>query len=174
MITETDYTDYPETEQKMEITKKEKYLIVITVILVLILAFGFYYDRNSALIDRTNHIAFSKDANLKLEKINKAGFLYARQSYEAKFRILDNNWENYFNAISKEYGAGGGLCGIDGYKLFETEALSKNTIKPQPKADAMVWILGVPIDNKTKQNVVYITDTEGDGNSYLYIYYSRK
>ena len=157
----------------MEITKKERCLIAITVILVIILGIGFYYDRNSALIDRTNLIAFSKDANLKLEKINKAGFLYARQSYEAKFRIVDNNWENYFNLISKQYGAGGGVCGIEGYKQFESQALTKSTIKPQPKADAVIWILGTPIDNKTKQNVVYITDTEGDGNSYLYIYYSR-
>ncbi|MBR3082459.1 MAG: hypothetical protein IKH06_06350 [Clostridiales bacterium] len=157
----------------MEITKKERCLIAITVILVIILAIGFYYDRNSALIDRTNRIAFSKDSNLKLEKINKVGFLYARQSYEAKFRIVDNKWGDYFNNISKQYGGGGGLCGYEGYKQFETQALSKNTIVPQPKADAVIWILGTPIDSKTKQNVVYIIDTEVDGNAYLYIYYSR-
>ena len=157
----------------MEITKKESILIVVTIILVIILGIGFYYDRSSALIDRTNAVAFSKDSNLKLEKINKAGFLFARQSYEARFRIVDNNWDNYFGIISKAYGGGGGLCGIEGYKQFESQALTKSTIKPQPKADAVIWILGTPIDNKTKQNVVYITDTEGDGNSYLYIYYSR-
>lgn len=157
----------------MEISKKEKILIAVTVILVIVLGVGFYYDRNSALIDRTNRVAISKDANLRLEKINKAGFLYMRQSYEAKFRIMDNNWDYYFAAISAAYGAGGGVCGIDGYKEYESQALTKNTIKPQPKADAAIWIMGAPIDNKTKQNVVYILDTEGDGNAYLYIYYSR-
>ena len=157
----------------MEITLKEKILIAVTIILVIILGIGFYYDRSSALIDRTNHIAFSKDANLKLEKINKAGFLYARQTYEAKYRIVNNKWEDYFNSISKEYNAGGGLCGIEGYKQFESQALTKNALKPQPKADAVIWILGTTLGSNTKQNVVYIIDSEGDGNSYLYIYYSR-
>ena len=157
----------------MEFSKKEKILIAVTVILVIILGIGFYYDRNSALLDRTNRVAISTDANLRLDKINKAGFLYMRQSYEARFRIVDNNTEKYFEILSKAYGAGGGFCAIDGYKEYETQALAKNTIKPKPKADAIIWIMGAPIDNKTKQNVVYIIDTEGDGNAYLYIYYSR-
>ena len=157
----------------MEFSKKEKILIAVTVILVIILGIGFYYDRNSALLDRTNRVAISTDANLKLDKINKAGFLYMRQSYEARFRIVDNNTEKYFEILSNAYGAGGGFCSVDGYKEYETQALAKNTIKPKPKADAIIWIMGAPISNETKQNVVYIIDTEGDGNAYLYIYYSR-
>lgn len=157
----------------MEITKKEKILIVITVILVLIMCFGFYYDRSSALIDRTNRLAFSQDQNLKLEKINKAGFLFARQSYEARFRIMDNKWETYFAAIGTAYGGGGGLCKIEGYREFETQALNKSTMKPKPKEDATIWIMGTDLGKNTKQNVVYVIDTEVDGNSYLYIYYSR-
>lgn len=157
----------------MEITKKEKILIVITVILVIILGFGFYYDRSSALVDRTNRVAFSQDENLKLVKINKVGFLFARQSYEAKFRIVNNNWQDYFASISTAYGGGGGLCKIAGYKEFESQALSKNTMKPKPKDDATIWILGTTLGSNTKQNVVYVIDTEVDGNSYLYIYYSR-
>lgn len=157
----------------MEVTNKEKILIVITVILVLILCFGFYYDRNSALIDRTNRVAFSQDKNLELVKINKVGFLFARQSYEAKFRITDNKWENYFAVISSAYNGGGGLCKMEGYKEFESQALTKNTLKPQPKEDATIWILGSDLGKNTKQNVVYVIDTEVDGNCYLYIYYSR-
>lgn len=157
----------------MEISKKEVILIVITVALVIVLGIGFYYDRSGALIDRTNRIAFSKDANLRLEKINKAGLLFMRQNYEAKYRILDNKWDAYFQSISTAYGAGGGLCGIEGYKEYESQALTKNTIKPKPKADATIWIMGAPVSNNTKQKVVYIIDTEGDGNAYLYIYYSR-
>ena len=157
----------------MEITKKEAILIVITIILVIILGIGFYYDRSSALIDRTNRVAFSQDQNLRLEKINKAGFLYMRQSYEAKFRILDNQWENYFEIISNAYGGGGGLCALEGYKQFESQTLTKNTLKPAPKSDALIWILGSKLGSDTAQNVVYVIDTEVDGNSYLYIYYSR-
>ena len=157
----------------MEITKKESILIVITIILVIILGIGFYYDRSSALIDRTNAVKFSQDSNLKLEKINKTGFLFARQSYEAKYRILDNKWDNYFGIISQAYGGGGGLCGIEGYKQFESQALTKVSLKPVPKADATMWILGSKLGKDTAQNVVYVIDTEDDGNSYLYIYYSR-
>ena len=157
----------------MELNKKEKILIFITIVLVLILAFGFYYDRSSALIDRTNAVKFSQDANLKLEKINKTGFLFVRQSYEAKFRIVNNQWQDYFGLISKAYGGGGGLCAIEGYKEFESQALTKNTLKPQPKADAVIWIMGSKLGNNTTKNVVYVIDTEADGNSYLYIYYSR-
>ena len=47
------------------IKKREMILIVITVILVIILGIGFYYDRNSALLDRTNALAVSQDPNLK-------------------------------------------------------------------------------------------------------------
>lgn len=157
----------------MELNKKEKILIFITVVLVLILAFGFYYDRSSALIDRTNAVKFSQDANLKLEKINKTGFLFVRQSYEAKFRIVNNQWQDYFGLISKAYGGGGGFCTIEGYKEFESQALTKNALKPQPKADATVWIMGAKLGPDTTKNVVYIIDTEADGNAYLYIYYSR-
>lgn len=158
----------------MELKKRELILIIITVILVIVLGVGFYYDRTSALLDRTNAVDISHDANLKLEKMNKVGFLFERQSYEARFRILNNNWESYFYTISAAYGGGGGFCGIDAYKQFEGQTLTKVTIKPQPKSDAIIWILGSKLGKDTEKNVVYILDQENDGNSYLYVYYSRK
>ena len=157
----------------MEIKKKDKVLIAITVIVVIRLGIGFYYDRNSALLDRTNAVNISQDSNLKLLKINKVGFLFARQSYEARFRIVDNNWEKYFDSFSTAYGGGGGICGIEGYKQFESQTLTKNALVPKPKADAIIWILGSKLGKDTEKNVVYIIDQEGDGNAYLYIYYSR-
>ena len=158
----------------MQLKKKEMVLIVITVILVIILCIGFYYDRNSALLDRTNVLAVSQDPNVKLEKMNKAGFLFARQYYEVRFRIVNNDWEGYYKVFSTAYAAGGGFCGIDGYKQYEQQALTKATIKPNPKADATIWIMGSKLGDKTSENVVYIIDQEADGNAYLYIYYSRK
>lgn len=157
----------------MEITKKEAGLIVVTIILVIILGIGFYYDRSGALIDRTNAVKFSQDTNLKLEKINKVGFLFSRASYEAKYRIVDNKWTSYFEKISNAYGGGGGLCGMEGYKQFESQALTKSTLKPQPKENTVIWILGSKLGSDTTQSVVYVIDTEYDGNAYLYIYYSR-
>jgi hypothetical protein len=158
----------------MELKKRELILIIITVILVIVLGVGFYYDRTGALLDRTNAIEISQDPNLKLEKINKVGFLFARQSYEARFRIVNNKWDSYYNVISTAYGGGGGFCGIEGYKQYEEQALSKNSIKPNPKSDALIWILGSKLGKDTNKNIVYIIDQENDGNSYLYVYYSRK
>ena len=158
----------------MEFKKREVILIAVTVILVIVMGIGFYYDRNSALIDRTNLVNFSEDPNLKLEKMNKAGFLFARQYYEARFRIQDNQWENYFQTIGAAYGGGGGICGVDGYKQFEAQALTKSSLKPNPKSDGLIWILGSTLGSDTAQNVVYVIAEEVDGNAYLYIYYSRK
>ena len=158
----------------MGLKKRELILIAVTVILVIVLGIGFYYDRTSALLDRTNALELSQDPNLKLEKINKVGFLFARQSYEARFRIVNNKWETYYTVISSAYGGGGGFCKIDGYKQYEEQALSKATIKPQPKSDAVIWIMGSKLGKDTDQGIVYIIDQEADGNSYLYLYYSRK
>lgn len=158
----------------MELKKRELILIVVTVILVIVLGVGFYYDRNSALIARTNLIDFSQDPNLELVKMNKVGFLFARQYYEARIKIKDKDWEKYFELISSAYGGGGGICGIDGYKQFEASALQKASIKPNPKSDGLIWILGSTLGSDTTMNVVYVIAEENDGNPYLYIYYSRK
>ena len=158
----------------METSKKEKVLIFITVVLVIILGIGFYYDRTSALLDRTNAVPISSDPNLKLEKINKAGFLFARSAYEAKFQITNNDYQNYINVLSIRYGGGGGYCGLEGYNQYAEKALTKASLKPQPKNDSVIWILGSKLGNDTEQNVVYIIDQEADGKSYLFVYYSRK
>ena len=159
---------------ELNLKKREVILIAVTVILVIVMGIGFYYDRNSALIDRTNLIKFSEDPNLKLEKMNKVGFLFARQYYEARFRIVDNNWEPYFKLISQAYGGGGGITGIDGYRQFEKNALQKANIKPNPKDGGLVWIFGSTLGSDTTMNVVYVVAEEPDGSPYLYIYYSRK
>ena len=158
----------------MELKKREVFLIAVTVVLVIVLGIGFYYDRSSALIDRTNLIKFSQDPNLKLEKINKAGFLFSRQYYEAKFKIQDQQWDKYFDVISNAYGGGGGVTNIDGYKAFEESVLQKASLKANPKSDGVIWILGSTLGSDTTMNVVYVIAEEVDGNPYLYIYYSRK
>ena len=59
-------------------SKKDLILVVVTVIMVIILVVGFIYDRNSALLERTNYFAITDDQNLELVKMNKVWFpLYA-------------------------------------------------------------------------------------------------
>ncbi len=155
-------------------SKKDIILVIITVILVIVLIVGFIYDRNSALLDRTNKLAISSDENLEVVSMNKVGFLYMRAAYEAKVRIKDGRADNYIIKIATLYGGAGEMFDINGYKQYEADALNSVTIKPNPREDSFIWVLGTPVNDKTAETVVYIVTQEGNGDSYIYLYYSRK
>ncbi len=154
--------------------KTDIILVVVTVILVLVLIGGFIYDRNSALLARTNYFAINGDDNLELVKMNKAGFLYMRAGYEAKIKIKDGNAENYIIRIAETYGGAGQMFDYTQYKEYETNVLNKVTLKPDPREDSFIWVLGVPLEEKSTKNIVYIVSIEGEGEAYLYLYYSRR
>ena len=154
--------------------KTDIILVVVTVILVIVLIGGFIYDRNSALLERTNYFAINGDDNLELVKMNKAGFLYMRAGYEAKIKIKDGNAENYIIRIAETYGGAGQMFDYTQYKDYENNVLNKVTLKPEPREDSFIWVLGVPLEEKSTKNIVYIVSIEGEGEAYLYLYYSRR
>ncbi len=154
--------------------KTDIILIVVTVILVLVLIGGFFYDRNSALLARTNYIAINADENLELVKMNKAGFLYMRAGYEARIRIKDGDAEKYIIRIAETYGGSGQMFDYEQYKQYEADVLNKVSLKPNPREDSFIWALGVPLEEKSTKNIVYIVSVEGEGEAYIYLYYSRR
>ena len=154
--------------------KSDIVLVIITIFLVFILIVGFVYDRNSALLARTNQIAINGDDNLELVKMNKAGFLFARAGYEAKIKIKDGNSENYIIRIAATYGAAGQMFDYEQYKQYEADVLDRVSLKPDPVADSFVWVLGTTIDDYSNQNIVYIVSLDNDGEAYIYLYYSRR
>ena len=154
--------------------KTDIILVVVTVILVIVLIGGFIYDRNSALLERTNYFAINGDDNLELVKMNKAGFLYMRAGYEAKIKIKDGNAENYIIRIAETYGGAGQMFDYAQYKEYEANVLNKVTLKPDPREDSFIWVLGVPLEEKSTKNIVYIVSIEGEGEAYLYLYFSRR
>ncbi|MCR5060779.1 MAG: hypothetical protein K6A80_07095 [Saccharofermentans sp.] len=154
--------------------KKDIILIVVSIILVIVLIGGFIYDRNSALLARTNYFDINEDENLELVKMNKAGFLYMRAGYEAKIKIKDGRSDKYIVSISSIYGGQGQMFDYEQYKQYEAEVLNKVTIKPNPRSDSYIWMLGVPLEQNSTKNIVYIVTVEGDGEGYIYLYYSRK
>ncbi|MCR4768200.1 MAG: hypothetical protein K5875_09600 [Saccharofermentans sp.] len=154
--------------------KSDIVLVIITIFLVFILIVGFVYDRNSALLARTNQIAINGDDNLELVKMNKAGFLFARAGYEAKIKIKDGNSENYIIRIAETYGAAGQMFDYEQYKQYEADVLDRVSLKPDPVADSFVWVLGTTIDDYSNQNIVYIVSLDNDGQAYIYLYYSRR
>ena len=91
----------------MDKKKTDLILIVITVILVGVLIGGFIYDRNSALLARTNYFAINEDPNLELVKMEKAGFLYMRAGYQAKLQIKNGAADDYIIKIAETYGGMG-------------------------------------------------------------------
>ena len=152
--------------------KSDVILIIVTVILVIVLIGGFIYDRNSALLARTNYFAINGDDNLELVKMNKAGLLFMRAGYEAKIRIKDGMADNYIIRIAATYGAKGQMFDYDQYKDYEESVLDKVTLKPEPREDSFIWVLGVPLSEKSTKNIVYIVSIEGEGEAYIYLYYS--
>jgi len=155
--------------------KSDIILIIVTVILVGVLIGGFIYDRNDALIDRSNPVALMGDDNLEIVKVNKKGFLYYRTAYEAKIKIKDGSWSRYIIRISETYGGEGAMLDYNQYKEYEADALDLVTVKPNPRTDSFTWVLGVPLKENSTENIVYIVTMEGDNHdAYIYLYYSRK
>ena len=155
-------------------SKKDIILVIVTVILVIVLIIGFIYDRNSALLQRTNRYDVSVDENLEIVKMNKVGFLYARAAYEAKLKIKDNNAQGYIITLATVYGGKGQMFDYDQYKQYEADVLNGVSIKPDPRTDSIIWVLATPIKENSSENVVYIVSLEGEGDAYIYLYYSRR
>ncbi len=156
-----------------QLSRKDVVLIVVTVILFLIMVGGFIYDNNGALLDRTNLIPISKDENLEVVKMEKVGFLYSRSSYEAKIRIKDGMWQQYIDVIYTYYEGSGMIMMTPDFEDYKNITLNEVNIKPEPTEGSYVFIFGSTIKASSRENVVYILDQEDDGNSYMYIYYSK-
>lgn len=158
----------------MDKKKTDMFLIVITVILVGVLIGGFIYDRNSALLARTNYFAINEDPNLELVKMEKAGFLYMRAGYQAKLQIKNGAADDYIIKIAETYGGMGQMFDYTQYKGYEADVLNNVSIRPDPRTDSFVWVLGVPLSATSTENIVYVVTVEGEGESYIYLYYSRR
>ncbi len=158
----------------MDKKKTDMILIVITVILVGVLIGGFIYDRNSALLARTNYFAINEDPNLELVKMEKAGFLYMRAGYQAKLQIKNGAADDYIIKIAETYGGMGQMFDYKQYKGYEADVLNNVSIRPDPRTDSFVWVLGVPLSATSTENIVYVVTVEGEGEAYIYLYYSRR
>ncbi|MBQ1247883.1 MAG: hypothetical protein IIX95_07580 [Clostridiales bacterium] len=158
----------------MDKKKTDLILIVITVILVGVLIGGFIYDRNSALLARTNYFAINEDPNLELVKMEKAGFLYMRAGYQAKLQIKNGAADDYIIKIAETYGGMGQMFDYTQYKGYEADVLNNVSIRPDPRTDSFIWVFGVPLSATSTENIVYVVTVEGEGEAYIYLYYSRR
>ena len=65
--------------------KSDVILICVSVILVIVLIGGVIYDRDSALLERTNYIVINGDDNLELVKMNTTSFLGSSKDLRSAF-----------------------------------------------------------------------------------------
>ena len=155
-------------------TRKEKILIVVTVVLVLVMIGGFIFDMNKFVLARTNLYDFGSDENIEVVSMEKYGFLYYRTAYEAKLLVKDGYWDPYVLQLENDYSASGEFMDYEEYSEYAETALANVSVKPNPAELAIIWLFGSTIKEDSNANVVYIIDQEDDGYAYIYVYYSAR
>ncbi|MCQ2482047.1 MAG: hypothetical protein MJ153_00995 [Clostridia bacterium] len=150
--------------------KRDKIMIIITALLVILLAFGLFYDRSKALIERTTPFELGER---KIVAIDKQGMMFYRRGYQAKIEI-DEETANYcVEFLSQYYGCEGVLLDSLEYGTQLYDEMSKENIHPVPDLDTSLWILAMSDNENSKYQISYIIDYEVNQKMYLYIYFNR-
>ena len=153
--------------------KKEKILVTSTVIMLALLAVCAFYDRTSALMQRTLNYALPDDT--RIVDVDKHGFLFYRVAYEVKVEIDPNNPEEVLACFVEGYGDSGRMLTHEEFTTM-TDYMFDNfysytKMHPQPAAGSYVWMHEA--DTEDGHHVLHFIDVEADGSAYLYIYYVR-
>lgn len=158
-----------ETNEKKKITLKEWVLIAVSVILVIALIIGFVYDRDSALIERTNPFVISEE--MDIQQVDKHGMLFYRQAYEACIKIPASYMQDLAMLIGEAYDFGGEVMIYDDYMEISSDLLEGYTMVPTPVEGSYLWLASYKFDDG--HEITYIMDEEGPDAAFLYIYYLR-
>ncbi len=153
--------------------KKDKILIAVTVIMLVILAVCFVYDRTPALMSRT--LAYDLPEDTKVVDIDKHGFLFYRVAYEAKVEIDPENPEEILTCFVQGYGDSGRMLSMEEFTtmtdyMFEN-FYSYTTMHPTPSEGSYIWMHEA--DTEDGHHVLHFIDIEEGDHAYLYIYYVR-
>lgn len=152
---------------------KEKILVAVTIIMVIILIVCFYFDRSSALLART--LAYDLPSDVRLVDIDKHGFLFYRVGYEAKFEVDAGNPEEILTCFVQGYEDSGRMLSREEFDLM-TSAMYENyysyvDIKPSPAPGSNIWFQEA--ETPEGHHVLHFLDIEEGDQAYLYIYYVR-
>jgi len=154
-------------------SKKEKILVTVTLIMVILLVVCFVYDRTPALMGRTLDYTLPEDT--RIVDIDKHGFMFYRVGYEAKVEINPENPEEILTLFVENYGDSGNPLSYSDYEMtanymFENY-YSYVDIKPQPLAGTIIWMHEADLEGG--HHVLHFIDLEEGDRAYLYIYYVR-
>lgn len=154
-------------------SKKEKILVTVTTVMVIIMIACFVYDRTPALMSRT--LAYTLPEDTKLVDIDKHGFLFYRVAYEAKVEIDANNPEELLTLFVQAYGDSGRMLSMEEYTTM-TDYMFDNfysytKMHPSPAPGSYIWMQEA--DTADGHHVLHFIDIEEGDRAYLYIYYVR-
>lgn len=148
--------------------KKSFALLVILVVVVGAVVAGLIYDRNEALIDRTQPLPLGD--NYQIVEMHKHGFIFHRAAYEAKIKIPHDEPETIMNYLANMHQFGGEILLYTEYLTFRDEVFTdSNLMQPQVEEGSNIWLQGV--GEEGGPNVVNIIVSEDSENAYLYVYY---
>lgn len=149
---------------------------ILAILMVGILIGGLYYDRNSAVLDRTlDYDITDINEDAKLISMNKHGSIFDRKQYEARIRFPNtpDNQRDAVNKLVEIYKFPGAFLTVEDYQNFKSEVLSGYKMKPKPieRANEYIWCQGVELSGG--HTIYHIMCEESSEYCYLYIYYSK-
>ncbi|MCQ2515924.1 MAG: hypothetical protein MJ094_03585 [Saccharofermentans sp.] len=159
----------------MNQNRRERILIITTIVLALFMIGCFIYDSSKNLLKRT--LAYELPQYAKVVEIDKHGFSFYRVGYEAKVLVDANNPEDILACFVNGYDFSGSMMSYQEYQeiselLFgEDGQLSYADIVPNPASGSGVWMCEVITEEG--HTIVQLLDIENSDDSYLYIYYIR-
>ena len=149
-------------------SKKDKILIVITIILVAVLIGGFVWDYNGFLLKRTLKIEITDD--MDIISMNKAGTLFYRKAYEARIKLPREKAEDELNLIIQTYGADPEIMSDVDFAHFAEESFKSELLKPQPVSGTEVAVVKATDGDDL---VTFMMDVENESDAFIYVYYYR-
>lgn len=149
-------------------SKKDKILIVVTVVLLVALVGGFVWDYNKFVLKRTLKIEITED--MDIISMKKVGILYYRRAYETRIRIPRDNAENVLNDISQAYECEADVMPYNDYLTFAQQTFQKELVQPAPEANTEVAVIQATDGDHL---VTFMIDVENSNDAFVYIYYYR-
>ncbi len=149
-------------------SKKDKTLIVVTIILILVLIGGFVWDNNKFVLGRTLKIDITED--MDVISMNKVGILYYRKAYEARIRLPRDNAETLLTKLIQVYKCDADIMSYTDYQSFAGSTFKKELVKPVPEANTEVAVIKATDGDHM---VTFMLDVENSNDAFLYIYYYR-
>ena len=120
-------------------SKRDKSLITVTIVLLVVLIFSFVWDINKFVLDRTLNFEVTED--MQLDNMRKYGLMFYRKAYEAKFEVKSENAEKVLNGIASEIGVSPVVMPYSDFLKYSEEVFNKEVYKPNPMTGTEVVII---------------------------------